>query len=184
MRLSVICRIIKVKVSIYTNHGLDNSSYYARLEFNNCFSIYFKGEEKLLRSTTSSSLFYRILAVFHKDISRRLLYIIQLISCCFWNLFSVIFESVRFPKVGESHHSCYVSFGFVSRDVSRWDGDVAAFQKFCKIPRYYVVAWYNWDIPRNQVIVCCWRTDMTISPMALSQLDITNFLKINTNFSF
>jgi hypothetical protein len=47
MRLSTIWRIIKPEICRYLRHitanwGLDNSSYCAKTEFNNCFIIYLK----------------------------------------------------------------------------------------------------------------------------------------------
>jgi hypothetical protein len=56
MRLSTIWRIIKLEVSRYqpkpkaglitANWGLDNSSYCAKTEFNNCLIIYLKNSKQ------------------------------------------------------------------------------------------------------------------------------------------
>ena len=120
-----------------TNLGLDNSSYYTKAKFNNCFNVYLKSFQK------------RILVVYHGGISRRLLNFISLISWWFWNLFL----SVRFPRwaslfFGETIICAFMffpPFTFLSWDASRMDNnDVVSCYNFFNIQQYYVKARLRW----------------------------------------
>ena len=45
-----------------TNRGLDNSSYHAKTEFNNCFIIYLKSDANRIKATLFRLLTYLVLA--------------------------------------------------------------------------------------------------------------------------